>query len=123
MVATAVRIGFIREEFRRAVSESAEPFSRYGALARESEDPVETFFDSEADAQVMADERQDLLSRERRRFSVTVTDIAEVLKLDYTGTIPVARYVDAERDADLTVLISDITVDFGKNSATLTIWG
>lgn len=123
MPATPARIGFIQQEFRRAVSVTAAMRTRYGALARESEDPVPTYFDSEADAQVIADARQALLGTERRRFKVVTKNIDEVLALSFTGDIPVARYVDTERDVDRGMLISEIVVDLGKNSATLTLWG
>ena len=123
MPATPARIGFIQEQFRRAVSETLAIKIRYGALARESEDPVATYFDSEADAQVIADARQALLGTERRRFKVVTKDVGEVLALSFTGDIPVARYVDPDRDVDRGMLISEIVVDLGKNSATLTLWG
>ena len=123
MPATPARIGFIQQQFRRAVSETPAIKTRYGALARESEDPVATYFDSEADAQVIADARQALLGTERRRFKVVTKDVGEVLALSFTGDIPVARYVDPDRDVDRGMLISEIVVDLGKNSATLTLWG
>lgn len=123
MPATPARIGFVQQEFRRAVAETPDVKTRYGSLARESEDPVETFFDSELDAQAVADERQALLSPERRRFRADLTGAAEVLDLDYSQAVPVARYVDAERDCDRPVLVSEIVIDLGKQSASLTLWG
>ena len=132
MPATPARIGFIQQEFRRAVSETAAMRTRYGALARETDDPVPTYFDNEADAQVIADARQALLGTERRRFKVVTKDIEGVLALGFTGDIPVARFVDGNltldrtrdrKEIDQAMLISEIMVDLGKNSATLTLWG
>lgn len=123
MPATPARIGFIQEEFRRAVAETPAMRTRYGALARESEDPVETYFDSEADAQVIADARQALLGVERRRFKVQTKGIEEILALPFTGDVPTAQYTDADRAMDRKMLISEILVDLGKSTATLTLWG
>lgn len=123
MAASPARIGFIQQQFRHAVAESPLTKERHGSLARESDDPVETFFDSEADAQIVADARQALLSVERRRFRLTATDLSEVLDLEYALAVPRAQYVDAERDADRPVLLSEIVFDFSRQSATLTIWG
>lgn len=123
MPATAARIGFIRQEFRRAVSETDGVTAIHGALARVSEDPIPTWFDSVEDAQVLADERQELLSQNRRRFRIITKGMTELIDLDYKGGIPVARYVDTERGADLSVLVSDITLDFAKQSVSMTLWG
>lgn len=123
MVATATRIGFIQTEFRKATAESDTAFARYGSLARESDDPVETFFDDVADAQTMADERLALLSQERRRFRVQVNGVAEALALDLSAGIPVARYIDSERDCDRNMLVSEIVFDFAKDTTTMTLWG
>lgn len=123
MPATPARIGFIQEEFRRAIAETAEMRTRYGTLARESDDPVGTFFDHEADAQIIADARQDLLGTERRRFRAQVKGVAEVLALQFDGDVPVANFVDTDRRLDRPMLVSEIVVDLGKNTATLTLWG
>ena len=58
MPATSARIGFIQQEFRKVTVTSSNPQTRYGAMARETADPVETFFDSEADALTVATARQ-----------------------------------------------------------------
>lgn len=123
MPATSARIGFIQHEFRRVVSETADAKTRHGSLARQSDDPIETFFDNTADAQIVCDARQDLLSKERRLFRATTKDIAEVMALDYSGAIPLAQYVDTERAVDARMLLSEVVVDFARQTATLTIWG
>lgn len=123
MPATAARIGFIQTEFRRVTATTPAAQTRHGTLARQSEDPVETFFDNTADAQVVCAARQALLSTERRRFRLAATGIDEVLALSYTGAVPIGRYRDSERAVDCKVLVSEIAIDLGKHSAMLTVWG
>lgn len=123
MPATPARIGFIQSEFRRVTSSSETAQDRHGALARKSEDPIETYFDNVADAQVVCTARQALLSPERRRFRVSVTSIDEVLALNYMGAVPLGRYRDSERAIDRTVLVSEIAIDLGAHGAELTVWG
>lgn len=123
MPATVSRIGFIQQEFRRVVSTSPAMQTRYGSIARETEDPIETYFDSSANAQVIADGRQSLLGTERRRFTVRLNSADELLALNYIGAVPVVRYVDGEKDADRKALITEITVDLEKDAATVGVWG
>lgn len=124
MPATPARIGFISTQFRRAIADTPSAKTRHGDLARSSEDPIETYFDSQDDALIMATARQALLSPERRRFECTATGLDEALGLDLAAsTITLARYVDAEREADMIVLIAEIGIDFARQTTTLTIWG
>lgn len=124
MPATPSRIGFITQEYRRATSETAAAATRHGKLARESEDPIETFFDDVEDAQVMADARQTLLSSERRRFAPRVVGMDEALALTYlSGTIPLGHYTDTERSADMSVLVAEIGFDFARQQCEFTVWG
>lgn len=123
MPATPARIGLISSEYRKVISLTATASTKHGGMARESDDPIETFFDNAADAQVVADARQDLLSAERRRFKVTVTGLDEVMALTYVGAVPVGYLTDLERNISRPVLVSDITMDFDKQSASLTVWG
>ncbi|MBP6555670.1 MAG: hypothetical protein KA233_08320 [Novosphingobium sp.] len=124
MTATAARIGFISQPFRKAIVESATVKSQYGALARETEDPIETFFDSVADADTMAEARQALLGVHRRRFQATVKGVEEGLALDYTsGVAPVVDYTDSLRSIARTMLIGEVTFDMAKQRSTYSIWG
>lgn len=123
MPATTARATFIRNGFRRVIASTSSMQTRYGNLARISDDPIETFFDSTADAQVIADARQALLGAERRRFKPVVNDITDALALAYTSAAPLGHYTDPERSADMTVIISDMVIDLEKNSATFTVWG
>ena len=123
MPATPTRAAFIREEFRLAVALTPDAGSRFGTLAQESANPVETFFDDVDDALEMAEERQELLGTERRRFEVLVDDIEAVKALDYTGNAIIGTYVDSERGINKTVLVSEIVMDFDNGNARLTVWG
>ena len=123
MPATASRIGFIQQDFRRVVSSTAAMKTRYGTLARESAEPVETYFDNVVDAQAVANARQALLGTERRRLNVRVGSADEVLALSYIGAVPVARIIDAEKSVDRKALVSEITVELDSDKATLGVWG
>jgi len=123
MPATPTRIAFIQEQFRRVIATTAAAQTRYGNLARKSEDPIETFFDSTTDAQTMANARQTLLSPSRQRFIVGVTGLEEVLGLSFLGTTPLARYVDPERNANIPAIVGFVSMDFNKQSATINVWG
>lgn len=123
MPATPARIGFIQTDLRRVTSLTTTAKARHGNLARESEDPIETFFDNVADAQVMADARQALLSPERQRFMVTLNSAAEIQALSYVSAIPVGRFVDTDRGVNKPVLMSDFTIDYNRLAAAVRIWG
>lgn len=125
MSATPARIGFVLLAYRRAIAITQPVKDRYGALARQTDDPVPTFFDNVADAQTMANQRQALLSSDRRRFRVTVNSITEPLALDYLTAMPVAALTDTQRGISTArpMLVSEITFDFGRQSAAMTLWG
>jgi len=124
MPATTARATFIRSEFRRVIANTPEMQTRYGNLARITDDPLETFFDSAADAQLVAYARQSLLGAERRRFKPVVNDITDALALTFSGVAPLATYVDAERSvASGRMIISDMVIDLERESATFTLWG
>lgn len=123
MTATPTRIGFVIEPYRRSVSETPAAAARHGNLARESADPIETYFATLSDAQIRANERQDLLSPDRRRFSVPVADVEAVLDLLDSEEVLTARYVDIERGIDQPVIVTEIVVDSEAQSALLKVWG
>lgn len=123
MSATAVRIAFVREEFRRVVAVSSNPTTRFGNLARESDDPLETFFDEVADAQTIVTARQTLMSVERRKLNVVVVGLDEIMAVDYIGAVPVADYTDTDRGMSGNGLVGEIIIDFNKQQASLPVWG
>lgn len=124
MPATPARIGFITQEYRTVTATTAAAQTRYGNLARQSADPIPTFFDSETDAQTVANARQALMSVERRRFRASVNDIQDALALVFSTAAPLATYNDNERGvSNQTTIISDITIDLQRQSAVMTLWG
>ncbi|MFC4255362.1 hypothetical protein GRI97_07990 [Altererythrobacter xixiisoli] len=124
MPASPARIGFVLSEYRRATVESPPVSARYGNLARSDENPVESFFVNVADAQIMARQRHDLLSADRRRFGVTVTGLDEVLALPLSGpVVPSAHYEDRQRGTSQPSLVADVSMDFATQTAKMVVWG
>jgi hypothetical protein len=123
MPATAARIGFITQEWRRATVTDETIRDRYGHLARESEDPIETFFDSVDDAEAIAEARHALLAKERRRFQVALGSTDSLLPHTLGSQAPTVTYIDTERDANRPMLVAEITLDLARDRATATLWG
>lgn len=125
MPATAARIGFITEPFRRAVATTTAAETRHGNFARETDDPIETWFADVDDAQTRADARQALLSVDRRMFEVTISgrDVSGLLSLLASTSIPTGRYIDEERGVDMPVMATEFIVDIEAQSATFKVWG
>ncbi|MGF7152598.1 hypothetical protein [Novosphingobium gossypii] len=123
MTATPARIGFVIEPYRRAVTETLAVTARHGNLARETADPLESYFATVLDAQERADQRQDLLSPDRRRFSMAILDVDTALDLLDSEEIVTARLIDPERGIDGRYIITDVVVDTEANVATAKVWG
>lgn len=79
MTAAPYRIGLMMQRVRGATAETPAAAGPHGALARKDDEPVETFFENVADAELVARQRQALLSPERRRFAAPVRGLDEVL--------------------------------------------
>ena len=123
MTATPARIGFILNEYRRVIAERPDVKARHGALARESEDPIPTFFDDPAHAELMAEERADLLSAERKRLTFQTNDALFAFDVNFHDRVPVVQATDLERRIDRPALVAEITFDLGKDSASYLVWG
>lgn len=124
MPATAERIGFITERYRRVISgPESSVETLYGSKARDNPDPVETFFDDPDDAQVMADERLALLSPSRRMLLPVVQSAQTGLDTDYAPTIPTATVTDDERNYDKAALVVSITMDLERDKTQFQTWG
>lgn len=123
MTATPARIGFVTEPFRRAIAETPAAANRHGAMARESADPVDSYFATVADAQLHADDRQALLSPDRRRFSVAIFDVELALELLDAEEVLTARLIDPERGLDRSMIITEVVIDAEGHSAEIKLWG
>lgn len=124
MTATPARIGFILRPDRWAVAASTDIKARYGKSARESAEPVETFFDSVEDADLVAAERLSIWGAPRRKFQVRAVGLDEAMEIDpAAATMPVTQFTDAERDANGMMIAGDLGFDFAKQECEFTLWG
>jgi len=123
MSATPSRIGFVIEPYRRAISVTAGVKDKHGNLARQSADPVESWFADLASAQSRADARQTLLSPERRRFQVVTRDVEGLDDLLGATDCFTAQMVDVERGINAEVIVTDMTIDLATQLASFTVWG
>lgn len=123
MPATSSRIGFILNRFRRSVVTDEDVKARYGSLARQTDDPIPTYFSDQDDADVIAAERQALQSADRRRFRMAAVGVEDLIDLDLSMAAPLARVVDPDRGADMPALLCELTIDLGRNTSTVILWG
>ncbi len=124
MPATPSRIGFITSEFRIVTAgPNASVQALYGDTARDTVEPLESFFDDPADAQIMADERLALLEVKRSLVPVAIdgTDLAAAL--DRSASLPTVRVIDDEQGRNSVALIVGITIDYNTGRSTLETWG
>ncbi|BBD98067.1 hypothetical protein SAMIE_1015680 [Sphingobium amiense] len=124
MPATASRIGFITQAVRNAIAGPDEAVAlKYGDLARDTKEPLECFFDSEADAALVAQERLALLSPDRRRFLSEVSGADVGRGLQFNVSTPTARIIDTEKAADLPAATVEIGIDYEAGKTILSNWG
>lgn len=120
MTATPAQIAFALLEYRTVTAQDADVAARYGNRARRTDAPLATYLDDIADAQAVADQRLDLLGKARRSFSVTVQGLDEVLALPRSAT---ARVIDPQTGLERDMLITQVEIDYGDQTAELTVWG
>lgn len=124
MPATPSRIGFITSEFRIVTAGPNTAIETlYGDAARDTVEPLETFFDDPADAQVMANERLALLEVKRSLVPAVIDGTDLAAGLDRTSTLPTARVIDDEQGRNSQALIVGTTIDYNTGRATLDTWG
>ena len=124
MPATPSRIGFIINEFRVVTAgPNSTVDALYGNRARDTKEPVETFFDSDADAQAMANERLALLEVQRSLVTVQMNGVDVAAGLDPSLTVPTVRIIDDEQDRNSQALVVGITIDMNTEQSTLETWG
>jgi len=124
MPATPSRIGFITRPFRIATSgPDATVEALYGNAARDTEEPLESFFDDVADAEIMADERMSLLGAQRNLVTVSIDQVGAVAELDITTALPTVRVIDDEQDRNSPAITVGLTIDMNTERSTLETWG
>lgn len=124
MPATPSRIGFITSEFRIVTAgPNTTVETLYGDSARDTTEPLETFFDDPADAQAMVNERLALLEVKRSLVPVSIdgTDLAAAI--DRSLSLPTVRVIDDEQGRNSTALIVGIVLDYNTGRSTLETWG
>lgn len=124
MPATASRIGFITQEFRTSTAgPDATVSALYGNAARDTDAPIETFFDSQSDAQAMADERLALLKIQRSLVKVSVQGEDTAASMNFSTLLPVVRVIDDEQDRNALALVVGVGLDMKTGRSTLDTWG
>ena len=124
MPATAARSTFIRNEFRTVNNgPNATVVTKYGDASRKTKEAIPTYFETEADAQAMCDERMTLLSADRRRFQQSVSGEAPGLNMTYTSGPPTIAVIDDDRAATHNAVVSEINVDFTNEATKIESWG
>lgn len=124
MPATPARIGFITQAFRISTAgPDAAVDALYGSAARDTVEPLETFFDDPADGLAMAVERLALLSVRRSYVTVALDGIDIAASLDRTQALPTVRVIDDEQGRNSLALIVGVTIDPNANRATIETWG
>lgn len=124
MPATPSRIGFITQEFRTSTAgPDATVAALYGNAARDTDAAIETFFDSQSDAQAMADERLELLKIQRSLVKVSVQGEDTAASLSFATLLPTVRVIDDEQDRSATALVVGVGIDMKTGRSTLDTWG
>ncbi len=124
MPATPSRIGFITQQFRVVTSgPDSAVAALYGSAARDTSEPLETFFDDPSDGQAMANERLTLLSAKRSLVTVTLDGIDQVAALDRSSALPTTRIIDDEQNRNSQALIVGFAIDLQNDRAVLETWG
>ena len=124
MPATPSRIGFITQAFRVSTAgPNTAVETLYGNAARDTTEPLETFFDDAADAQAMADERLTLLSAKRSLVTASLDGIDNAAAFDRRQAVPTVRVIDDEQNRNSLALVVGITIDLQNDRTTLETWG
>ncbi len=124
MPATAARASFIKSEFRIVKNgPNATVVAKYGDSARRTKETIPTFFEVEADAQAMCDERAALLSGDRRRFDQSISGEQTGMGINYVSGSPTVNVIDDDRLANHNAVISDLKINFTKETTQIESWG
>jgi len=124
MPVTPERAEFIKQEFRIVeAGPDGSVLSKYGDTARKSTEPIPTFFEAEADALAMVEERMLLLSNDRRKFTQSVSGCQTGIDFSYSLTAPILTIIDDQRNADHPAVVAEFSIDFGKQQTSVVSWG
>jgi hypothetical protein len=124
MPATASRAEYVKTGYRTVRNgPDAAVATKYGDAARKTSEPIGTFFETEADAQAMCNERMGLLKADRRSFEQTVSGEQTGLALSYTQTAPQMTILDSQRVANHPAIAAEFAIDFSKQITTINSWG
>ena len=124
MPATPSRIGFITQAFRVSTAgPNTAVETHYGNAARDTTEPLETFFDDPADAQAMVNERLALLSVTRSLVTVQIQGIATAADIDPSLALPTVTIIDDEQGRNSAALVFGVTIDMKTERSTLETWG
>jgi hypothetical protein len=124
MPATPSRIGFITQPFRIATAgPDATVEALYGNAARDTPEPLETFFDEVSDADAMAEERLALLSAKRSLVTVQIDRASVGADMDASLCVPTVRVIDDEQDRNALAVVVGIGIDLNTDRTTLEVWG
>lgn len=124
MPATAARASFIKSEFRTVKNgPNAAVVAKYGDSARRTKETIPTYFEAEADAQAITDERATLLSGDRRRFDQGISGEQTGMGINYVSGSPTVNVADDDRLANHNAVISDLKINFTKETTQIESWG
>ena len=125
MPATAERMTLVMSEFRSVVAgPDAAVIAKYGDAARDTgDDLVETFFRSTADAQIFANERLGLMSRDAVRLEMAVQGDQTGLDIALGSSVVTAHATDDERSLARNMIVTGARVNFAKTTSQLSVWG
>lgn len=124
MPAAPSRIGFITSEFRVITAGPNGAVSAlYGNKARDTAEPLVTYFDSTDDAQSVADERLAILQVQRSLVPVSIDQVDPAADLDFDLILPTVRIIDDEQDRNSPALVVGLTIDMNTDRSLLETWG
>lgn len=124
MPATPSRIGFVTQEFRIAtIGPDSAVEALYGNAARDTPQPLETFFDETADAEAMAQERMNLLSPTRTLVTALIDRASVGAGINVSTGLTTVRVIDDEQNRNSLALVVAVGIDMNTERTTIEAWG
>ena len=117
-------IGQLTNEYRRVIAGPLPDIeAQFGEAARDTPEPIETFFTRTADAQTMANERLTLQGQKRRLVEVDCADDGIPFTLDFTKSLPTAQVTNDEMSLERPMLVVGMETDLANERTNLICWG